>query len=321
MRGEGWLDGAAAPKPRRGRLFQIMSKRFVISRAILFLLLIFSPILYSQSGAPSQSGGVQREDWWANREKWNTPIPDKPVFAGKKSGPAPRRDLSGAWDGVAEGGTQPKGAKDYPDDASHRPEPPYTPLGKEARARNKPGEGEEQVPIGLVNDPVDSCDPVGFPRIDLFSLKAMTIVQTPNYVVWLNQFYNVYRIIWTDGRELPKDPEPRYYGYSVGHWKDDYNFVVDTVGMDERTWLDNVGRPHSSALHVVELFHRVNRDILQLTVTIDDPKMYTKPWVAADKLTLHLLPPDFDMGEMICSPSEMSNYKKLVANPVSGGAK
>jgi hypothetical protein len=162
---------------------------------------------------------------------------------------------------------------------------------------------------------------VGFPRIDLFSLKAMTIVQTPKYVVWLNQFYNVYRIIWTDGRELPKDPEPRYYGYSVGYWKDDYNFVVDTVGMDERTWLDNVGRPHSSALRVVERFHRVNRDILELTVTVDDPKMYTKPWVAADKLTLHLLPPDFDMGEMICSPSEMSNYKKLVANPVSGGGK
>jgi hypothetical protein len=193
-------------------------------------------------------------------------------------------------------------------------------LGKR-RARNKPGEGEEQVPIGLVNDPVDSCDPVGFPRIDLFSLKAMTIVQTPNYVVWLNQFYNVYRIIWTDGRALPKDPEPRYYGYSVGHWEDDYSFVVDTIGMDERTWLDNVGRPHSSALHVVERFHRVNRDILELTVTIDDPKMYTKPWVAADKLTLHLLPADFDMGEMICSPSEMSDYKKLVANPISGGGK
>ena len=57
-------------------------------------------------------------------------------------------------------------------------------------------------------------------------------------------------------------------------------------------------------------FIRVNRDILELTVTIDDPKMYTKPWVAADKLTLHLLPPDVDMGEMLCSPAEMSNYNK-----------
>jgi hypothetical protein len=85
--------------------------------------------------------------------------------------------------------------------------------------------------------------------------------------------------------------------------------------------LDNVGRPHSSALRVTERFHRVSRDILELTVTIDDPKMYSKPWVAADRLTLHLLPADYDMGEMICSPTEMSEYKKLVANPAAGGAK
>jgi len=294
-----------------------MSNRFGILGLMLFALPIFSPILCAQTGAAAQAGDAGQQDWWASHEKWNTPLPDKSVYAGKKSAPAPRRNLSGAWDGLNEGGTQPKGAKDYPDDASHRPEPPYTALGKEARMRNKAGEGEEQVPIAMVNDPVDSCEPVGFPRTDLFSLKAMTIVQTPNYVIWLNQSHNVYRIIWTDGRELPKDPVPRYYGYSVGHWEDDYNFVVDTVGMDERTWLDNVGRPHSSALHVTERFHRVSRDLLELTVTIDDPKIYTKPWVAADKLTLHLLPADFDMGEMICSPSEMSQYKKLVANPIS----
>jgi len=79
--------------------------------------------------------------------------------------------------------------------------------------------------------------------------------------------------------------------------------------------------PHSDALHVIERFHRASRDILELTVTIGDPKMYTKPWVAADKLTLHLLPPDVDMGEMLCSPSEMSKYKKVVANPISGSGK
>jgi hypothetical protein len=298
-----------------------MSKRVVTLGMALFLLPTSSPILRAQTGAPEQTGGAAQPDWWTHHEKWDTPLPDKSVYAGRKPAPAPRRDLSGTWDGLAEGGTQPKGAKGYPDDATHRPEPPYTQLGKDARLRNKAGEGEEQVTIGQVNDPVYSCDPVGFPRSDLFSLKAMAIVQTPNYIVWLNKFYNVYRIIWTDGRELPKDPVPRYYGYSVGHWEDDYNFVVDTVGMDERTWLDNVGRPHSSALHVIERFHRVSRDILELTVTIDDPKMYTKPWVAADKLTLHLLPPDFDMGEMLCSPSEMMDYKKQMATPDSGEGK
>jgi hypothetical protein len=302
-------------------LNRLTSKRFPILGVTLLGLLSFSATSYAQSGAPAQTGGAGTQDWWANHEKWSTPLPDKSVYAGKKSTPAPRRDVSGTWDGLAEGGTQPKGAKNYPDDASHRPEPPYTSLGKEARMRNKAGEGEEQVPIGQVNDPVYSCDPVGFPRTDLFSLKAMAIIQTPKYVAWLNQFTNVYRIIWTDGRELPKDPVPRYYGYSVGHWEDDYSFVVDTVGMDERTWLDNVGRPHSGALHVIERFHRVSRDILELTVTIDDPKMYSKPFVAADKLTFHLLPADFDMGEMFCSPSEMAEYKKMFANSGSGTGK
>jgi hypothetical protein len=299
-----------------------MSKRIAAPAVPLLFLLICSPASHAQAGAPAQSAGAKKkDDWWTTHDKWDTPLPDKSEYSGRKDGPAPRRDLSGTWDGLAEGGTQPKGAKDYPDDAAHRPEPPYTPLGKQARLRNVPGEGEDQAPVGQVNDPVDSCEPVGFPRTDLFSLKAMAIVQTPKYVIWLNKFYNVYRTIWIDGRELPKDPVPRFYGYSVGHWEDDYNLVVETVGLDDKTWLDNVGRPHSDALHVTERFHRVSRDILELTVTIDDPKIYTKPWVAADKLKLHLLPEDFDMGEMLCSPGEMENYKKQIAEPISGAGK
>ena len=298
-----------------------MSERVVTLGVVLLTLLIFSSISSAQAGAAAQNGGAEHKDWWTSHDKWDTPLPDKSVYTGRKSAPAPRRDLSGTWDGLAEGGTQPKGAKEFPDDATHRPEPPYTALGGEARMRNKPGEGEDQVSVALVNDPVYSCEPVGFPRTDLFSLKAMALVETPKYVALLNQFYNVYRIIWTDGRELPKAPVPRYYGYSVGRWEDDYNFVVDTVGLDEKTWLDNVGRPHSRVLRVTERFHRLSRDILELTVTIDDPQMYTKSWVAVDKLTFHLLPADFDMGEMLCSPSQMANYKKQVAGPDSGEGK
>jgi hypothetical protein len=287
----------------------------------LALITIFAALILVPSFRAQFGPGVNSDDWWDHHDKWNTPLPDKSVYKDIKLAPAPRRDLSGTWDGLAEGGTQAKGPNQYVDDGRHMPDPPYTAAGKAARKLNKPGEGEEQFAIGDVNDPVDSCDPLGFPRSDLFSLKAMALVQTPNYVVWLNQYYNVFRIIWTDGRELPKNPVPRWYGYSVGHWEDDYTFVVDTVGLDERTWLDNVGRPHSNELHVTERLHRPSRDILELTVRIDDPKMYTKPWVATDKLILHLLPADYDMGEMICSPSEMSEYKKLVANPVADTGK
>ena len=291
---------------------------WTIPLVVALIILMFPRIPRAQSDPPKQLTDAQKQDWWLHHEKWDTPLPDdKSVYVGRKSEPAPRRDLSGTWDGFSEGGTQAKGAKEFPDDFRHLPDVPYTPLGKAARMANKAGEGEEQVLVGLVNDPVDSCNPVGFPRSDLFSLKTMAIVQTPNYVLWLNQFYNVFRTIWTDGRELPEHPTPRFYGYSVGHWEDDYTFVVNTVGLNEKTWLDNAGRPHSDQLRVEERFHRPSREILELTVTIHDPKFYTKPWVAADKLIFHLLPADFDMGEIICSPQEMEEYKKQVANPVA----
>jgi hypothetical protein len=302
-----------------------MSKRaavWTIALAAASMLFMLARASRAQSDASKPSADSQKQDWWLHHDKWDTPLPeDKSVYAGRKSEPAPRRDISGTWDGFTEGGTQAKGAKSFPDDSRKLPEVPYTPAGKAARAANKAGEGQEQVPIGLVNDPEHSCNPVGFPRSDLFNLKTMAIVQTPNYVLWLNQFYTVFRTIWTDGRELPMDPVPRYYGYSVGHWEDDYTFVVETVGLNDKTWIDNVGRPHSDKLRVEERFHRPSREILELTVTINDPKFYTKPWVAADKLIFHLLPADFDMGEILCAPEEMGEYMKQVAQPVTGGGK
>ena len=124
-------------------------------------------------------------------------------------------------------------------------------------------------------------------------------------------------MIWTDGREVPKEGEPRWFGYSVGKWVDDYTFVVETTGLDERTWIDRAGRPHSSDLRIEERYHRVDQNHLELTVTIDDPQMYTKPWVALDKLQFELQPPSFDVREMICSPSEFAEYNKLIGNPAS----
>jgi len=299
-----------------------MSKKAAMWTVPLIAVLVMLAFPRSQR-AQNNSGPLtdaQKKDWWAHHDLWNTPTPDKSVYTVVKDGPAPRHDLSGVWDGIPDGGTQPKGAREFPDDGKHA-EVPYNAAGKAARAANKPAEGEEQVAVEFVNDPVDTCNPLGFPRADLFSLKTMTIQNAPHYVLWLNQYYNVYRTIWTDGRELPKDPAPRYYGYSVGHWADDYTFVVETVGMDERTWLDNVGRPHSDQLKVTETFHRASQNLLELTVTVDDPKFYTKPWVGMNKFVFHRLPDDYDMGEMICSPQEVEEYKKSVAAPVAGGAK
>jgi hypothetical protein len=140
-------------------------------------------------------------------------------------------------------------------------------------------------------------------------------VQDPLKVIMINPYHAGVRIIWTDGRPLPKDPDPRWNGYSVGRWVDDYTFVVETTGLNPRSWLDHVGRPHSEQLRVEETYHRVDRDNLTLTMRIIDPKMYTEPWFAMNKFPLHLLPADFDIPELLCSPSENKAYNDLYATP------
>src|SRR5437870_8352442 len=285
-------------------------------------VLIFSFLARAQT-APPQSGTAQDHNAApvasepVDVDGWGRPIPSHPKS--QKPAPAPRHDISGTWDpanGPDDGG-QFLGAKTLPVDGKPGHEPPYTPLGLEAYGRTKPSNGARMVPPAETNDPELVCNPQGFPRENLFQLRTTQILQTPVSVIILYEFDRVWRVIWTDGRELPKDPEPRWYGYSVGKWVDDYTLVVETTGTDERTWVDHAGRPHSGDLRVEERFHRVDHDHLELTVTIDDPKMYTKPWVALNKLVFNLEPQTFDVREMIWSPTEFQGYNKLLGNSAS----
>ena len=304
-----------------------MSKCLVILVVALLAGLTLSPVLDAQTAPPKAAVAESKPD------KWNSIPPVKPWYVGKKSAPAPRRDLSGVWDAAElDGGRQPSGALEHPallaprgqgveggrpDESGIMRPLHYTPLGLEALKANKPsGPSVRQVPAALANDPVDQCDPIGFPRMELYELRTIELVQTANQVIYLNQFYGNYRVIWTDGRELPKDPEPRWNGYSVGKWVDDYTFVVETVGLNPRSWLDHAGRPHSEDLRVEETFHRVDHDNLELTVKIIDPKMYAEPWLGLSKFPLHLQPADFDISELICSPIDMAEYNKQVGNAV-----
>lgn len=238
----------------------------------------------------------------------------------QKPGPAPRRDISGTWqvDGVDEFGFRGPGvfgAGAMPSDGYPDHVPPFSAAGLEAYHHNKPAFGIDAVPVARANDPVNFCDPPGFPRDDLYRLASVQLIQTPIQLVILYPRDKHWRTIWADGRELPKDPEPTWDGYSTGKWVDDTTFIVETNGTDDRTWLDNAGRPHSNALHVEERFHRVDHDTLELTVIVDDPKFYTKPWIALDKQPFKLQPADFSMGETRCSPSEMATYNSLVSDP------
>ncbi len=239
---------------------------------------------------------------------------------GEKPAPAPPHDLAGIWEPAKGPGDaiQANGAKAMPSDGKANHTLPFTPAGEAAFKAHKPGFGATAVPTAFVNDPVDICDPQGFPRILLHNFRSSQIVQTANQILILYEFNKKWRVIWTDGRALPKDPEPRWWGYSVGKWVDDHTFVAETTGIDDRTWLDNAGRPHSSALRVEERYQRVDRDHVEMSVTIDDPIMYTRPWVALDKMPLRLQPAGFDINEMECSPSETAQYNKKLGNPASG---
>jgi hypothetical protein len=296
---------------------------------VALTVLTLSPILRAQNAPPPSAAENE-----ARQEKWNNAPPLKSTYAGKKSGPAPRRNISGIWNAAAEDGArQTSGAKEHPavyprgvgnaNEAGHSDETgivhplPYTPAGLAALKENKPsGPSVRQFPAALANDPADHCDPLGFPYMELWELRTLDVIQTGNQVIIMSPFYGNYRIIWTDGRALPTDPDPRWNGYSVGKWMDDYTFVVETTGLNPKSWIDHAGRPHSDELRVEETFHRVDHDNIELTMKIIDPKMYTEPWLALNKFPLRLLPPDFDIPELLCSPTEMEGYNKDVGDVV-----
>jgi hypothetical protein len=297
-----------------------MLKRFVVPTVVLAGLLLV-PLAGSPAARPQEQRRPDEsrpalENRLANRrDGWGRPV--KLPVKGQKSDPAPKRDLSGIWD-PGDGGIQALGPAAMPDDGKPEHRPPFTPLGLQTLSETKPSNGARSTLATESNDPVISGDPQGMPREDLFELRTVQILQTPVQVYLLYQFGRVWRVIWMDGREVPKEGEPRWFGYSVGKWVDDYTFVVETTGLDERTWMDHVGRPHSDALRVEERFHRLDHDHLELSVTIDDPKMYTKPWVALNKLVFNLEPQTFDIREMFWSPTEFQGYNKLLGNEAAG---
>ena len=272
-----------------------MAKRVAVLIVFFVAGLAFLPFVWPQ-GEPAQRMPATQP--WNNSGLAQSGLP----IVRPAGGPAPKRDITGTWDGGWDG-INPMGASPAP----------LTAWGEEAGKAHHSGDGARMVSIEGINDPLSILgDPGGFPRDLLFELRPVQIVQLPNEVLMLYMFEKRWRAIWTDGRELPKDAEARWYGYSVGHWADDYTFVVNSMGTDERTWLDNAGNPHSGEMKVEERYHRANKNTLELTVTIDDPKAYTKPWVARNKLPLLLMPTGTDLHEMIPSASEAAAYRKFM---------
>ena len=228
-------------------------------------------------------------------------------------GPAPLRDLTGTWAGEASGaGVKPLIRPESP--------PPLTPLGKQLFDRNK-AQGND-VLIADTNDPhLRYCDPFGFPRNMNDQIRSMTITAMRDRTFVLIAFQTIWREIWTDGRSLPTNVggrgrnahDPTYNGYSVGRWADDYTFVVETTGMDPGTWATESGYPHSVEAHVTERYRRESKNDLTLTMTMDDPKLYTRP-VRMGEFYFRWIPSQ-TFFSTTCIPSQLQRYLKEMADP------
>jgi hypothetical protein len=168
---------------------------------------------------------------------------------------------------------------------------PYQPWAAELVKQRAAGIGKD--------DPVALCKPAGALRLLTYP-PYRKLIQMPGLVVILSERDVTFRQIFTDGRPLPKDPNPSFNGYSVGRWEGD-TLIVETIGFRDGIWLDRKGSPLTDAGRMTERFRRTNFGNLDIEITIDDPKAYTKPWT----IKLHqLLVPDTDLLEYYCQDNE-----------------
>ena len=260
--------------------------------------------------------------------------------------PYDKHDLSGIWTrngtpaGYGGGGT----CRDCGDRGYSSDVPPLTPLGQKMFDANKPSYGRNRgsadanahpeehigrrraVPPANGTDPYQSCNPEGITRALIYP-DPLEMNVLPNKI--LQQFEWTYgtRTIWTDGRKLPDDADQlRWWGYSTAHWDGD-TFVVDSNGFDERTWIDHFGYPHSSDMKLEERYKRTAYDVVELSMTVTDPKVYTRPWVSQLKKFRKL---DTANGiktadgwaglmEDLCAPAdEVDQFNKRVRDPAGG---
>ena len=222
-------------------------------------------------------------------------------------------DFSGVWL-VAPGGGGPGGKVTQ----WMRQDPPFTPDGLARFNANKPGKGPRQAPPAFGNDPLGDANPPGLLRTLIYP-RPVQIIQLPDRVVQLFEYGHFWRTIWTDGRAVPEDQGPYWYGYSVGTWAGD-TLVVQTVGLDARAWLDEWGTPFSDEAKITERWRKVDANTVQMTITVDDPRTYAKPWTS-DPRTLRLQPkgsPNGEILEVIFAPVDEKEFNERVRNPAGG---
>ena len=152
---------------------------------------------------------------------------------------------------------------------------------------------------GPADDPYVRCLSPGGPRMHLLPTMKK-LIQTPGLIVILDEYNATFRQIFTDGRPLPEDPQPNWNGYSSGRWEGD-TLVVQSIGFHDEQWLDAAGSALTSSGKVIERFRRPNFGNLEIDVTVDDPKAYSRPWTVKVKQTVVV---DTEMLDANCLENE-----------------
>ena len=276
---------------RRGRMrFRTAMAVIVVMSALASVSLSAQWPRHPQAGAPRTPDGQVRLD---------APTPKTPD--GKP-------DLSGVWETLRTGAGQVITGVDVPPlqrtsqfwniGAGLKGDLPLQPWAVELRAK--------RVADNSKDNPDAHCLPIGITQLHNHP-QPRKIIHTPSVIVILYEANGGIRQIFTDGRPLPNnDPQPWWYGYSIGKWEGD-TLVVETTGFRDGGWLDVNGAPLTNAAKMIERIRRPNYGSLEIDVTVDDPKAYTKPWTAVT-VRQRLLPDD-ELIEFVCAENEKSTQR------------
>jgi len=282
--------------PKLSEIIEVnMSMRLGATCAFAFALItLISPSLSAQWPLYPTAGAPRTPD---GKVKLDAPTPRMPD--GKP-------DLSGVWENVRSGTGQRILGPDVPPLSRTSQfwnigtgldgDLPFQPWALELRAR--------RVADNSKDNPDAHCLPIGLTQLHNHP-QPRKIIQTPTLIVILYESNGGLRQIFMDGRPLPNnDPQPWWYGYSIGKWDGD-TLVVETIGFRDNGWLDVNGAPITDAARMTERFRRVNYGNLEIDITVDDPKAYTKAWTA--KTIRQRLLPDDELIEFVCAENEKSS--------------
>jgi hypothetical protein len=271
-----------------------MRKYSVCLIVLVVSLLVFASLTFAQGKVITN---------WGGQAEGPQPAKLPPINPNEKFDP---HDFSGLW--------RPTGNRMMTD---WKDVPSRTPEGEklfQSRLVGRPGPQKQAVEPAKGNDPIMTCNPKGFPRLLFYTGGQAQFYHVPGQLMQEYQSQGATRHIWMDGRDLPKSPDGRWLGYSVGHWEGD-TLVVDTVGFDDRAWLDQWGNVYSSDMKFQERWHRKDRDTLEVTYRLEDPKYYTKPWVS----DVHIWRRQAgEIREELCAPMDELFFNEQVRDPAAG---